>query len=120
MQVVTVKVLEVESKTPDPRIAAWKGQELVVVVCAYGNCTSDRNDTVGELFNAAALKLVTHMDYCALADDNIVGMKVGGGTSRWLPKGHPCGGHMYMDSSEALCPRGWGREPNRHSLLNFL
>ncbi len=77
MQVATLTVVDVESDTPDPRIAAWRGQELVVVLCAYANCTAYRNDTVGEQFNAAALKLVTRMDYCALADDNIVGMKVG-------------------------------------------
>ena len=71
-------MVEVESKTPDPRIAAWQGQQLVVLLCTYANCTAFQNGTIGEQFNAAALELVTKMDYCALADDNIVGMKVGG------------------------------------------
>ena len=79
MQVATLTVMEVQSKTPDPRIAAWQGQQLVVLLCAHANCTAYQNDTAGEQFRAAALGLVTKMDYCALSDDNIVGMKGGGG-----------------------------------------
>ena len=78
VQVATVTVLEVNSTTPDPRIATWQGQQLVVLLCADDNCNAYQNGTAGELFRAAALAEVTKMDYCALAEDNVITMKVGG------------------------------------------
>ena len=97
----TLTVLAVESKTPDPRIAAWQGQQLAVLLCAYANCTTYQNGTVGDQFNAAALEMVTKMDYCALADDNIVGMKVGG----WVGgAGGRVGAHALVGSHLRAAP----------------
>ena len=127
MQVATLTVVEVQSKTPDPRIAAWQGQQLAVLLCAYANCTAYQNGTVGEQFRAAALDLVTKMDYCALADDNIVGMKVWlglnwggkpaaglGASSRGVVAG--CGARRTAAARSITCPfvsAGAARHPCR-------
>ena len=96
-------MVEVQSKTPDPRIAAWKGQQMRVLMCAYANCTAYQNETAGEQFRAAALEMVIKMDYCVLAENNLVSMKVGAGRLG------AAGSAMRVHRRQAA-GLGWGRQ----------